>query len=190
MNEQKSRAKLKSKTKAISSRLYFHYLQPVFKTKPTVLQILFTLSFLRTVFFSVSWTDFFYGYLLFEWIWLSFIANRSSRHPQANQYSNAWSKRIMVIALLSVFWYALVVIATMIISFPFGFWFVVFPSDFHTLMLLQMKVILLLSMLGHLILVFVNIKRILPDKSFYLSLAQVLIYPWGTFTILSELQQA
>lgn len=125
-----------------------------------------------------------------EWIWLAFIANRSSRHPQANPYSNAWSKRIMAITLFSVFWYALVMLSSMIITFPFSYSFIVFPSDFHSLMLLQMKVILLLSMLGHLILVLLNIKQILPAKSFYLSLAQLLIYPWGTFTILPELQNA
>lgn len=152
----------------------------------TISQIIFSLTFIVAFqFLFKDFYDFLFYYLFFHWLWLTFLARKSSLHI----LSDTRSKKLTNINIIvSISWF-FILITVMFLSGSFGFRLIFAVNNVYQIILGLGLVIWLFSIIGHIIVTIRNLRNIIPDCQTSNTVIRLLLYPWGIWTIQAAIQK-
>ena len=159
--------------------------QTLTKNRPTILQMIFSLTFLLSLLYFklmgfLEWT---FLYFFLYWIWLTFIAYKTIRHPKTEYFGGTLTN---INILLSVF---IIIADFFIIILSLSFLFRIILANFYQLIAYGTLCFFIVSVVLHFIIISKNIYTIDKTKSVFTTCIKLLFYPVGIWTIQETLKQ-
>lgn len=153
--------------------------------KPTISQILFSLTFLLSLLYfkSKGFLEWTFLYFFLYWVWLSFIAYKTVRHPKTIYFGGTLT---YINILLSAF---LIIADLIIIVLSLSFLFRVILANFYRLIAYGTLCFFITSVVLHFIIISKNIRIINNTNSIFTTCVKLLFYPIGIWTIQETLKQ-
>ncbi len=155
------------------------------KTKPTISQIIFSLTFLLSLLYLkvMGFSEWVFLYFFTYWIWLTFVAYKTILHPKTAHYENLLTN---INILLSLF----IILADFFITvLSLSFLFRIIFAQFYQLIAYGTLFIFITSTILHFIIISKNINNIDNNKSILTTCLKLLFYPVGIWTIQETLKQ-
>lgn len=155
------------------------------KNKPTILQLIFTLTFLLSIWcLKTDFSAFALVYFLSYWFWITYIAGKSVRHPLSNKFYKIIVEINTVLSIITVLTVMLIIflsisdLTRMYLAY-FGIFSIVvyiYPTIF------------IISICGHIYITSKNILTINSSQNKISLILGLLIYPIGIWTIQETLK--
>jgi hypothetical protein len=155
------------------------------RIKPNISQVLFSLTFIYCLCIVTNdFWDMIFSYCFFHWIWLTYIARKTIRHSLASGYGKSLTTLNIKLTLIVICGSFFVLVSSLSLLTRM----VIGASGLGRIILYGTLIVYILSIIGHLFVVTINIQSI--DKSLNKSkiLLRLLIYPIGIWTIQETLK--
>ncbi len=158
--------------------------------QPTISQILFSLTFLISLrFLFTGLTVFLFYYLFFHWLWLTFMAYSSSRHRLADTRGKKMTSTNIYVSIFCSATWLLLSTVLMFLSASLGLRLIFEANHLYQITIGLGLIIWLLSVIGHIVVIIRNLRKIIPDVSTPYIILRLLLYPLGIWTIQAEIQR-
>jgi len=157
------------------------------KIKPSLPQIIFSLTFLYCLLLLKNGlTAFLMYYSFFLWIWIAFIARKTTSHKLSNNYGRKITKMSIIFSIITF----LLTLLTLFLSISLLFRMVFAINHIYIIVFTIAGFIFLFFFVTNFFVAVKNLKKINPEFNVKKTLIQLIIYPLGLWTTLEALKQS